>query len=257
MDLPDILNRFAEGIVAVDSSTTRISRNQRTGVTYMPGVKTLAERKFVEELVTWWKTTYPNDFHPPKSIKKEVKYPNIPRAKCDLVLGFDGINLATAEWAIEVKHIALVGNNGKNNDYGVAKILSPYLKDRSLFHDLDRLRTSSIGTRRAVVAYSFEYDRLTYSQGLQIHSNQKTVLENIKSVCERNDPHHGEYHVLPLAQFADDIFQSKKIVGPMEVQNFTSAWRHPAGGNGKVFGWELLQPPSLIEQAAVEALEDH
>ena len=147
MELREILERFSEGLVEVDSKTTHVSSNQRTGEVYLPGVKTMSEPKFVEEFLTWWLTTHSEDFNPVAAAKREVPYQGIPRAKCDLVLSTDGSSISYPEWAIEVKHIALVGNNGKNNDYGVAKILSPYLKDRSLIHDIERLRDFGEGKK--------------------------------------------------------------------------------------------------------------
>jgi hypothetical protein len=116
----------------------------------------MSEPKFVEELAAWWEKNHLADFPTMNSIGTEVPYKGIPRAKCDLVLSTDS-SIDNPEWAIEVKHIALVGNNGKNNDFGVAKILSPYLKDRSLIHDILRLRDFGIGRHKAVVGYCFEY----------------------------------------------------------------------------------------------------
>jgi hypothetical protein len=55
LKLEQVLERFAEGLVAVDSSTTHSSANQRTGEIYLPGVKTLREPVFVEELINWWR----------------------------------------------------------------------------------------------------------------------------------------------------------------------------------------------------------
>lgn len=239
MELADILIRFAEGIIEVDRTTTHTSANRRTGEVYLPGVKTLSERKFIEEFASWWLTKYPNDFNPTNGLQIEVPYPNIARAKCDLVISPVGTSLSLPEWAIEVKHIALVGNNGKNNDFGVAKILSPYLKDRSLVHDIERMRSSGISKRKAVIAYSFEYNKQTCAQALVLHPLQTDIVGNIKEVCRLNDPVNSEYPLLPLAQFADEIFQSNNLVTQLQVQDFSGAWRHPAGGNGKVFGWEL------------------
>jgi hypothetical protein len=58
LKLEQVLERFAEGLVAVDSSTTHSSANQRTGEIYLPGVKTLREPVFVEELINWWLLCY-------------------------------------------------------------------------------------------------------------------------------------------------------------------------------------------------------
>jgi hypothetical protein len=239
MELNRILARFSEGLSSVDSTTTHISKNSRTGETYLPGVKTMSERKFVEELVDWWKIKYPSDFNPIDGIKTEVPYPDIPRASCDIVLSSDGSPLEKPEWSIEVKHIALVGNNGKNNDFGVAKILSPYLKDRSLVHDIYRLQESGLGKRRAVIGYCFSYNSDSCIEALKRHPSQEEFISNIQEVCFRNDPVNRTYSVIPMIEFAHDIFSERNLVSPLEVIEFTNAWRHPCGGNGHVFGWEV------------------
>lgn len=239
MELTDILTRFSEGLSFVDVNTTHVSRNARTGETYLPGVKTMSERKFVEELVHWWKSTYPTDFNPINSIETEVPYPDIPRANCDLILSSDGSTSDNPEWSIEVKHIALVGNNGKNNDFGVAKILSPYLKDRSLIHDIYRLQNSGIGKRRAVIGYCFSYDSKSCATALLRHPRHQDYIENIQEVCSKNDPDLQQYSVIPMIEFANDIFSERGLVSTLEVHEFTDAWRHPCGGNGHIFGWEI------------------
>ena len=153
MDLDAITSRIAEGISAVDESTISLRANARTGEIYLPGAKTLTEVELVRELTAWWHTCYPNDFRPDSDIVVEYPYPNLSRANCDLVFTSESHSSDEPEWAIEIKHIALVGNNGKNNDYGVGKTLSPYLKDRSLIHDIDRLSKNRIAPRRAVIMY--------------------------------------------------------------------------------------------------------
>ena len=240
MELEQILNRFAEGLNRVDKITQHQSANRRTGEFYLPGVKTMNERKFVEELLDWWQREYPNDFFPLNASDREVKYPGIPRASCDLILSSDGSDLSSPEWSIEVKHLALVGNNGKNNDFGVAKILSPYLKDRSLIHDIERLRDHGIGSRKAVIGYSFEYSYESCLEAALQHPKHLDIVENIRAVCRLNDPVGGAYPLLPIIEFADEIFKHRGLTKPMIIKEFSNAWRHPAGGSGKIFGWELV-----------------
>ena len=242
MELQTIIERFAEGLKAVDASTQTNTRNDRTGEDYIKGVKTLREKSFVEELVKWWLETYPSDFQPENAIAREVDYVGIPRAKCDLVFSSDGSPLSTPEWSIEVKHIALVGNNGKNNDYGPQKILSPYLKDRSLIHDIERLRSHGMGTRRAVIGYSFAYNFESCAEAELKHPNHLGYVRNMRDVCRKNDPIHGELSALPMIEFADEIFLNKHLVNPAITKEFHDAWRHPCGGSGHIFGWEVLVP---------------
>lgn len=239
MNLREIMNRFSEGLLAIDAETKHVSFNQRTGEAYLPGVKTMNERRFVEELKKWWVSSHPEDFNPNLAIDTEIPYLNIPRANCDLVLSTDGSDLSNPEWAIEVKNIALVGNNGKNNDFGIAKILSPYLKDRSLIHDIHRLKKLGKGKKKAVIGYSFNYSYSSCEEALSKHLDKLEVINNVKEVCKRNDPDRGTYSIIPLIEFANGIFTSKNLVQPVEMVDFEGAWRHPCGGNGTIFGWQL------------------
>ena len=240
MEFRQILERFAEGLVVVDASTTHESANQRSGEIYLPGVKTLREPRFVEELLNWWRGAHPSDFNPRDASEREVPYPEVSRASCDLAFSTDGSPLAKPEWSIEVKHIALVGNNGKNNDYGVPKILSPYLKDRSLIHDINRMRKHPIGKRQGVIGYCFEYSFETCKEALVIHPEHEDYVKNVRAVCKSNDPSEGKLSALPMAEFANEIFLANNLVKPLQVIEFSNAWRHPCGGRGHIFGWEIL-----------------
>lgn len=239
MEFKQILERFSEGLVEIDSITSHTSFNQRTGEAYLPGVKTMNERKFVEELIHWWKKKYSTDFNPHLAIDREIPYEDIPRASCDLIFSTDGSELSDPEWAIEIKHVALVGNNGKTNDYGIAKILSPYLKDRSLIHDIQRLKKFGRGKKKAVIGYSFNYSYSSCEEALSRHIQQQEYINNLKDVCKKNDPQNGHYSVIPLVEFANGIFTSRDLVRPIQMVSFEGAWRHPCGGNGTIFGWEL------------------
>ena len=240
MEFHQILERFAEGLVAVDASTTHETANQRTGEIYLPGVKTLREPKFVEELLNWWRLEHLSDFNPIGASDREVPYREVPRTSCDLTFSTDGSPLARPEWAIEVKHIALVGNNGKNNDYVVPKILSPYPKDRSLIHDINRMRKHPIGKRQGVIGYCFEYSFETCKEALEKHPKHEEYVNNARAVCKKNDPSEGRLSALSMAKFANEIFLANNLVKPLQVAEFSNAWRHPCGGRGHIFGWEVL-----------------
>lgn len=235
MNLSEVLDRFAEGLVYVDGISAVPSDGKEQ---FLPGVKTMPERQLVREVGRWWGLAHPRDFDPALALETEVRYPGIPRARCDLSLTSDGDPLV-AEWWIEVKHISLVGNNGKRNDFGVGKLLSPYLKDRSLIHDIERLRRHGLGRRRAVIGYCFGYDFSTCDEALRRHPSHHDFIENIRDVCKVNDPREGCLSALPMIEFADSIFRDRELVNPVEVREFREAWRHPCGGNGHVWGWEL------------------
>jgi hypothetical protein len=251
VDLRQIVSRVSEGLVAVDNSTTAIRFNRRNGEVYDPGVKTLSEPDFVAELALWWEGAYPSDF---VSVGKscqcstsrgsnpelEHNYTNTPRAKCDFRFSSDGSAMEMPEWAIEFKHIALVGNNGKNNDYGVAKMLSPYLKDRSLLHDIERMRHDPQGKKQAVIGYCFEYSFESLDFAEKIHPGKLDVIGNIRSVCRSVDRSRGVYSPLDLIDFAGEIYTKRGLVSPVVSSAFSSAWKHPAGGDGHIFAWQLI-----------------
>ncbi len=242
MNLLDLVNRVAEGLPEVDRVTETERASRRTGEIYLPGVKTLTEIQFVEELMDWWSIAHADDFKSTSGIgwAKEVAYKDIAKAKCDLVLCTDGSPLYEPEWGIEFKHISLAGNNGKNNDYNVSKMLSPYLKDRSLMHDILRLKTSSPAQKKAVIGYAFDYSFETCDEALIRHPEHREIIKNLRAVCRSVDVNQGVYSILDLIDFADQIYRNEGLVSPVVKVPFQGAWKHPAGGNGWIFGWEVL-----------------
>lgn len=240
MYLETILERISKGIVAVDSETNIQGSNRRTGEIYDPGVVSILEPQFVQELTTWWLREYPHDFKPKNSLKREVPYEGLSRASCDLEITTDNILVDGPEWSIEMKKIALIGNNGKNNDYGVQKMLSPYKKDRSLIHDMERLANYGNGRNKAVIGYCFDYSFQTCKEAEKQHPDKSQVISEIREVCRKNDPLEGKLSVMPMVEFANEIFLARKLVKPVIVKPFKNAWRHPCGGSGYVWAWELI-----------------
>jgi hypothetical protein len=162
------------------------------------------------------------------------------RYKCDLIFSSDGAKLDNPEWAIEVKHISFCGNNGKKNDFTVQKILSPYRKDHSLIHDINRLRSTTLGRRRAVIGYCFNYSFQKLDRLEKLHPAHKSFIDNIREeVCKTNNPETGDINIKDMVDFANEVFTSKGVVRNLEVSDFFEATRHPCGGDGTVFGWEI------------------
>lgn len=159
-----------------------------------------------------------------------VRYPDIPRATCDHV--FSTLPGEDQEWAIEVKNIATVGGNGGKNDFGVGKVLSPYLKDRSLMHDVARLKYHRLAPRHAVVGYAFNYSEASCDEAAVQHPGAAQIAR-IRSVIDGNG---GTLSIRPLLDFADSILLSRGMVKRVRVEAPFTAWGHPAGGNGVVFG---------------------
>jgi hypothetical protein len=239
MELSEIVARFAEGLVAIDSSSAWQGVSRRTGVTYLPGVPAMTERQLCKELVSWWIHNYPTDFHPIGMCEEEVPYPGLPRARCDIAFNSDASSKGR-EWAIEVKRIQFIGDNGKNNDHNVQKMLSPYMKDRSLVHDIDRMQGHPVARRHAVLGYAFSYDFESCDEAETRHPEHLDRIAQIREVCRVNDPETGRLACDDLIQVADVQFRHLGIVSDHQTQPFKNAWRHPCGGNGTIFGWEVI-----------------
>jgi len=233
-----ICSRITTLLAFVDQNAPSGLVNQRTGATYAPGLPALSETQVADMLRTEWLSHYPGDFRP-GGILTQVPYPGLGRASCDLVVSTQGWSAQQHEWAIELKRIQLVGDNGKNNDYGVQKMLSPYLKDRSLFHDLTRLRSHAPAAKRAVIGYAFDYSWSSCQQALHIHPAESLRVGNIRVVCTTNDPTSGVYSSQDLVQAADQFLRAKGLVKGHCVTTFSGLWRHPCGGDGRTFAWEV------------------
>lgn len=245
MELDEIVQRYAEGLAAVDATTTLLRPNQRTKEIYLPGLKTLSERQVIDHLDEWWSHIHPGDFVTPDAHSTQYPYPGT-GATCDHVITTTGQE-DLPEWAIEAKYLQLVGDNGKRNDFAVGKALSPYLKDRSLYHDIHKLRQAPIARRLAVIGFAFTYDLETCSQALREHPDQTERIGNIRKVCEDNG---GALSIRPVVEFADAIFKIRGFVAREYVSAQFEGWRHPCGGRGVVFGWEVLKEGQSSHEGA-------
>lgn len=238
LDISTIVERIADGLVAIDAMALRSKPK------YLRGLPSMLEPDVCAELRDWWHETYPKDFNPPGAIGIQRAYPRPKKSRrgplCDLVLSTDG-TWPDPEWAIEVKRIQLVGDNGKNNDFGLPKVISPYLKDRSLVHDAIRLRTSGLSKRCAVVGYGFEYDQSSLAAAMQFHkgARQRAAISALQSVCTKNDPTNLNYGLLPLIDVVN-VLLAQQCLPKSSVHTIrNNVWTHPCGGRLRVFAWEI------------------
>ena len=58
-------------------------------------------------------------------------------------------------------------------------------------------------------------------------------------VCDANG---GSMTIRPLLEFAESILGLRGYLRGSRAQAEFTAWRHPAGGRGLVFGWEIRRP---------------
>jgi hypothetical protein len=244
MELDAIVNRFIEGITYIDRNDGQLRRNQRTKAPYLPGIPLIPEADLTHLFARWWRERYPNDFNPDGYLETEVAYPDTPRNSCDLVFSTDG-DSSVPEWAIELKKPVLIGDNGKNNDYSVSKMLSPFLKDRSLLHDIERLGREPIARRKAVLGFMFTYSFQTCEMATQMHPGEGARVNEIRKVCRLNDTVNGDLNPADLVNAADVLLQRKGLVKPLITVPFAGLWRHPCGGDGIAFAWEVTSRRGL------------
>lgn len=176
--------------------------------------------------------------YPTKEVPASTKVDHIISSE-DFVAG-EGGQVDEDEWGIEVKRLQFVGDNGKNGDHEVSKMLSPYLKDRGMLHDALRLLKYGFTRRIAVIGYGFDYDSSTVAYAATLHTSSQatTTVRNIDNLIRGNGPLYNR----PLIEFADSILRLRGwTIGPRAEADF-EAWKHPAGGKGVVFGWEIRRP---------------
>jgi len=150
LELQQLVDDVASCIKRVDERRPTAA-NARTGVSYQPGIgphsETAAVLLVTEELVEFSPERYRN------RISLGVSYPNNSREKCDLCIGA----APSWDWAVEVKMLRLLGDNGKPNDNMLMHILSPYPAHRSALTDCPKLLRSGLHGRKAILIYGFDY----------------------------------------------------------------------------------------------------
>ena len=263
MELNEVVERIASLIPEVDSTTEIQNRNRRTKRPYVKGVATLFEPQFTKELVRCWSSECDGEL---SFIDDEYPYPDS-RDTCDLVITDAKEELAFGrfEWAIEIKYLRLVGNNGNNNDYVMQKAISPFLKDRSLVHDIEKLKHAAFSTRKAVIFYGFDYDAnsVEHAEGMcekivESIGNSEFYVENpeqlerfldddlnptprnLGRVISSVSKHGNSYSLDSVTGVIDAFLRINGIsTGDPTVAHFSGLERHPCGQFGRVVGWEI------------------
>ncbi len=198
--LKKIVNDFAMGLEKSDSHKP-IAINSRSKTPFQPGIGPHTESKTVElvakELEILFPQTYENYW------STSVPYPDIVRQKCDLCFG----EAPNWEWAIEIKMLRFLGDNGKPNDNILMHILSPYPKHGSALTDCKKLLESGFMCRKAILIYGYESE--DWPIGLAIDAFEKLARTEVN--------------------------MGKRILSDF------SGLIHPIHRNGAVYAWEIAK----------------
>jgi hypothetical protein len=139
-----LVRDFAAGLMLADARRPRWAA-------YQPGIGPHTEPQTVALVLAELRRDHPALYG---SVQTGVPYPNSPRQWCDLLITPSG----GRAWAVEVKMLRLMGDNGKPNDNILMHILSPYPDDNSALTDCQKLAASGFSGSLAVLIYGYDYD---------------------------------------------------------------------------------------------------
>ncbi|MEU8158757.1 hypothetical protein [Micromonospora parva] len=199
INLPQLVADFATALRETDAR--RPQAVSSTGRAYQPGIGPHTEqhtlRLVAEELVAL-DPAY-------QEYSLDVPYPGPGRQRCDWCLG----SPSAWDWAIEAKMLRLFGDNGKPNDNMLTRVLSPYPAHRSALTDCDKLASSALPGRKAVLIFGYDYDG--WEMDLAIVAFEALARRRV----DLGDRHMATYDRLV----------------------------HPVHQRGRVFAWEIADRP--------------
>lgn len=198
LSLDEMVRDLAGGIKLVDQAHP-VAVNQRTGAAYQPGIGPHAETlttRLVVECLSASKPAW-------KEYQLGVGYSDGSRQACDLCVG----PASARDWAVEIKMLRLMGDNGKTNDNILMHILSPYPAQRSALTDCEKLVDSTLANQKAIVIYGYDYPG---------------------------------WPMDPVVDAFEVLARRRVVLGNGIVYGFDDLV-HPVHREGRVFGWQLLE----------------
>ena len=199
LELEEFVTDFALGLECADSRAP-VAVNRRSKKPFRPGIGPHSEPDTIElvglELKSLRPAAYGERWH------TGVPYGNGTRTECDVCLG----RSPSWDWAIEVKMLRLLGDNGKVDDSALKRILSPYPAHRSALTDVGKLLSSNLGRRRAVLVFGYD---------------------------------HEDWPMDPTVEAFELLVRNRYSIGSRHEACF-GGLVHPVHREGRVFAWELL-----------------
>lgn len=194
--LSEFVIDFAAAMSAADAARPVAVRHGGGG-TFAPGIGPHPENEVVSMCLTRMAESKPSKY---ESHKLRVRYPGS-RAECDLCLG----NAQAWDWAIELKLLRFLGDNGKQNGHMLMHILSPYPQDHSAVTDCAKLVTSGLAARSAIVIFGYEHAEWPLEPAISAFEHLATRSVQLGARCSAD----------------------------------TGELVHPVHRQGRVYGWEL------------------
>ena len=194
---------FARGVERADAHGYQHTGQTRT---FAAGIGPHSEDRTVELVLAEMTDRDPESYGPSA---RHVPYEPGSRQECDLCLG----EPPTWTWAIEVKLLRMLGDNGKEDPNMPKRILSPYPAHNSALTDTRKLAAGTLGHRRAILIVAYDYPN-----------------ERRPSMRFRAEP---------MVDAFETLARSGPItLGPRQSARFEGLI-HPHHREGFVFGWEV------------------
>lgn len=197
-NLDELVADFAVGLKHADARRP-VAVNVRSKEPFQPGIGPHTEAQTVELVTAELAALKPSIYA--GKVGLAVPYPEAARQKCDLCLGRPG----SWEWAIEVKMLRILGDNGKANDNILMHIFSPYPAHRSALTDCWKLASTTLAPRRGVLIYGYDADGWPLDPAIE----------------------------------AFEVLASRQVRLGMRQRATFTALVHPVHASGQVFAWEL------------------
>jgi hypothetical protein len=196
--LEEIVKDFAICLKIADGKHPQ-AINVRSKDAFKPGIGPHSESDTIELVVTELKLYKPNVYY--DRVSTTVPYPEASRQRCDLCFG----STPLLDWAIEVKMLRMLGDNGKLNDNILMHILSPYSTHRSALTDCIKLAGTKLAAKKAILIYGYDHD---------------------------------DWPLVPAIDAFEVLARSRVKLGPRAVADFQDLI-HPIHKQGSVFAWEI------------------
>jgi hypothetical protein len=202
IELDRFVDDFARALARADARRP-CATNVRSKVHFQHGIGPHSEAQTVRLVGAELEDLEPLIYG--KRLAYGVSYPEASRQKCDLCVG----SAPDWEWAIEIKMLRILGDNGKVNDNILMHLLSPYPADRSALTDCEKLAASQLAHRKAILIYGYDADSWPL------------------------EPAIGAFEALARAR----VTLGKRLSA--EFRELV----HPVHSSGTVFAWELQRTP--------------
>lgn len=197
MALDAFVSDFAAGMKAADARRPQAA-NARSKKLFQPGIGPHTEPQTVALVMAELELAFPDRYG--DRYQLEVPYAAGLKA-CDLCVGMG----KSWDWAIEIKMIRFLGDNGKPNEHVLLRVLSPYPGHRSAVTDCQKLLDSGLIGRKALVIYGYD----------------------------------AEDWPLEPAIEAFEILASRRVVLTDRIEASFAGLIHPVHSSGRVLGWEI------------------